>query len=478
MGKLSAITVKALRFPADKTRPVRFGDGDGLYLQVAPGDTKSWLFRYTLRAKAHEMGLGAVGDAPDGVSLAKARILAGEMRAKLRTGVDPINDRRAARLERVKSDAEAREQTFRAAATALVDSKRAGWRTPKHAAQWLATLETHAFPVIGDLPVAAIGTDDVLKVLRPIWERIPETASRLRQRIEAVLDSARVKGWRTGDNPARWRGHLAGELPQPGKVKRVRHRPALGWQKIGALVRRIEGLPNAVLHLAFSPDGGRLAAMLGGDNGLRVYIGARGWDEVARDTQYSDESHGTAFSSDGSLATTSYDRKIRLYAADIVGSTQPIVVTKAPNGDLPFGIAFSPDGARLAIGYVDATTVDVVDARTLSPLLAWKSDGTQYGSLSTVAWSRNGRTLFAAGRYEQEGSVPARLECNQPWRTKGAADLQDYSDEPHSIVRRGSSCRWARSLARPASTRWDAALGARAAVGRFSCPAQDTLRFR
>jgi WD40 repeat protein len=293
-----------------------------------------------------------------------------------------------------------------------------------------------------------------------------------------VLDSARVKGWRTGDNPARWRGHLAGELPQPGKVKRVRHRPALGWQKIGALVRRIEGLPNAVLHLAFSPDGGRLAAMLGGDNGLRVYIGARGWDEVARDTQYSDESHGTAFSSDGSLATTSYDRKIRLYAADIVGSTQPIVVTKAPNGDLPFGIAFSPDGARLAIGYVDATTVDVVDARTLSPLLAWKSDGTQYGSLSTVAWSRNGRTLFAAGRYEQEGSVPARLECNQPWRTKGAADLQDYSDEPHSIVRRGSSCRWARSLARPASTRWDAALGARAAVGRFSCPAQDTLRFR
>ena len=123
-----------------------------------------------------------------------------------------------------------------AAATALVDSKRSGWRNAKHAAQWLATLEAHAFPVIGDLPVAAVGTDEVLRVLRPIWERIPETASRVRQRIEAVLDAARVKGWRTGENPARWKGHLAGELPQPRKVKRVRHRPALAWQDMGAFM--------------------------------------------------------------------------------------------------------------------------------------------------------------------------------------------------------------------------------------------------
>jgi integrase len=128
------------------------------------------------------------------------------------------------------------ERTFRAASLALVESKKAGWRNAKHAAQWRATLETHAFPVIGDLPVAVIETDDVLRVLRPIWERIPETAARLRQRIEAVLDAARVKGWRTGENPARWKGHLAEELPQPRKIIRVRHRPALAWQDIASFM--------------------------------------------------------------------------------------------------------------------------------------------------------------------------------------------------------------------------------------------------
>lgn len=126
-----------------------------------------------------------------------------------------------------------RERTFRAAAGALVESKRSGWRSPKHGTQWLATLETHAFPLIGDMPVSAIGTDDVLRVLRPIWQRVPETASRVRQRIEAVLDAARVKGWRAGENPARWKSHLAGELPPSRKVRRVEHGPALSWERMG-----------------------------------------------------------------------------------------------------------------------------------------------------------------------------------------------------------------------------------------------------
>jgi len=112
VGKLSAVMVKALRFPEGKTRPVRFGDGDGLYIQVATGDTKSWLFRYTLRGKAREMGLGAVGEPPDGVPLSKARILACEMRAKLRQGIDPISDRQSERVDRVKADVEAAERTF------------------------------------------------------------------------------------------------------------------------------------------------------------------------------------------------------------------------------------------------------------------------------------------------------------------------------------------------------------------------------
>ena len=119
-----------------------------------------------------------------------------------------------------------------------MENKRAGWRSPKHAAQWLATLEQHAFPIIGVKPVADIATDDVLAVLRPIWAEIPETASRLRQRIEAVLDDARVKGWRSDAmaNPARWRGHLSATLSSPRRVRAVQHYPALPWQQVDAFM--------------------------------------------------------------------------------------------------------------------------------------------------------------------------------------------------------------------------------------------------
>jgi integrase len=271
MGKLTVAAVRAAKHPSNSRRPIRIGDGDCLYLQVAPGDTQSWLLRYTLSGKAREMGLGPVGEPPAGVPLAKARVLAGEARALLRDGRDPLVERAAVRIARRRAEAEAGERTFRAAAIALVDSKRSGWRNAKHAAQWMATLEAYAFPMIGDVPVAAIGTDDVLRVLRPIWERIPETASRLRQRMEAVLDAARVKGWRTGENPARWKGHLAGELPQPRKVKRVRHRPALAWPDMAtfmaALARR-EGIASQALRFVILT-----AARSGEVRGMR-------WQEV------------------------------------------------------------------------------------------------------------------------------------------------------------------------------------------------------
>ena len=158
MGKLTAAAIRAAKHnPAKGARPIRFGDGVGLYLQVAAGDTKSWLFRYTLRGKAREMGIGPVGEPPAGVPLAKARILAGEQRAMLRDGRDPLVERTAIRAARLRADAEAAERTFRSAAMALMDSKRSGWRNAKHAAQWMATLEAHAFPVIGDLPVQRCG---------------------------------------------------------------------------------------------------------------------------------------------------------------------------------------------------------------------------------------------------------------------------------------------------------------------------------
>jgi integrase len=199
------------------------------------------------------MGLGRYGDEKSAVSLARARDLAGEQRKLLDEGRDPIEARATANAAQLRADAEARHQTFRAAATSLVEIKRSGWRNEKHAAQWLATLEAYAFPVIGDLPVRDIGTDHVLRVLRPIWERIPETASRLRQRIEAVLDAAAVDGWRFGDNPARWKGHLAGKLPPPRKVRRVKHWPALRWHEISEFMSALgdrEGIAAQALRFA------------------------------------------------------------------------------------------------------------------------------------------------------------------------------------------------------------------------------------
>lgn len=261
MGKLSAVVVKALRHdPAKGSRPVRFGDGDGLYLQVAPGDTKSWLFRYTLHGKSREMGLGwaALTDKDEkagGVSLARARDLAREARAMLADDRDPIAERQEKREAVKREIIAATACTFEAAARALVENKRAGWRSAKHAAQWLTTLEQHAFPVIGKKHVAKVGTEDVLAVLRPIWDTIPETASRLRQRIEAVLDDARVKGWRPENmaNPARWKGHLSATLPPPRKVRAVQHHPSLPWQQMGGFMEALaEHKGMAAKALAFT----------------------------------------------------------------------------------------------------------------------------------------------------------------------------------------------------------------------------------
>jgi WD40 repeat protein len=167
----------------------------------------------------------------------------------------------------------------------------------------------------------------------------------------------------------------------------------------GALVHRIEGLQAVVEHLVFSSDGERLAAALGGHDGLRIYSRRTGWAETARDEDYGDQSYGVALAPDGRLATTSWDGKVRLYAGDLHGSIEPTRVIEATGGERPFGIAFSPDGMRLAVGYDDTTQVDLLDAHTLAPLPRPDLAGIRNGDLSKVAWSHDGATLFAAGRY-------------------------------------------------------------------------------
>lgn len=212
------------------TKPSLYADGDGLYLQVSPTLTKSWLFRFTLNGRARQMGLGPV----NAVSLAEARDKATQCRKLLDKGIDPIDARD---LERLRQRAEAaRVMTFKACAEAYIEAHRAGWRNAKHASQWENTLEAYVYPAFGDLPVQLVDTALVMKVLKPIWATKTETATRVRGRIEAILDWAKAGGYRDGENPARWRGHLQHQLPPPTKVRKVRHHPALPYDQAGAFM--------------------------------------------------------------------------------------------------------------------------------------------------------------------------------------------------------------------------------------------------
>ena len=260
MGTLTVPAIRAAKHPGGTKRPVRIGDGDGLYVQITPGGSKSWLFRFTLAGKAREMGLGSVAttakeEEAGGVPLARARDLARDASAKLRAGVDPIEDKRQAEAAReaAAKAAAARAVTFADAAERFRAAHAAGWRNAKHRAQWEMTLRDYAGPHLGALPVAEVETRHVEAALRPLWHEKPETATRLRGRIEAVLDCAAVQGWRDGANPARWRGHLDKLFPRRAKVRPVEHHAALPWQDIGAFMvtlRQREATAARALELA------------------------------------------------------------------------------------------------------------------------------------------------------------------------------------------------------------------------------------
>lgn len=216
-SELGALAVGRLREPG--THAV--GGVSGLCLQIAPGGSRSWILRATVGGKRREMGLGPFPE----VTLAAAREKARAARAKIEAGQDPILERqRAASALRAE---QARNITFEAAARELIDAKSDEWRNAKHRAQWTASLEAYAYPVIGKVLVCDVGQAQVLAVLRPIWKEKTETANRVRGRIEQVLDWAKVQHLREGENPARWRGHLDKLLPAPAKIARVTHHPAL-----------------------------------------------------------------------------------------------------------------------------------------------------------------------------------------------------------------------------------------------------------
>lgn len=219
-------------------KPGRYADGGGLYLLVKDTGARSWVYRFTLNGRTRDVGLGAAGTG--GVSLAKARELAMAITLKVKAGTDPLAERERKAAEAIAQAQAARvaQRTFRDEATAYLEKNEEGWRNPKHRQQWRNTLETYAHPVIGALPVSEIKTTDVLKAIEPIWKTKPETASRVRGRIETILDSAKARGYREGENPARWRGHLEQVLPARTRLSRGHHK-AIPYQDIPQFVRRL-----------------------------------------------------------------------------------------------------------------------------------------------------------------------------------------------------------------------------------------------
>ena len=230
MGRLNKLTAIAV---AKKVKPGAYGDGGGLYLRVESNGVKGWFFRYKRNNRSRKMGLGPT----HAVTLAQARERAAECRSALFEGHDPIDERRSQR-ERERAET-AHSVTFRKCAEALMNSHSAGWKNEKHRRQWQSTLETYAYPVLGSLPVSAVDVTLVLRVLEPIWHEKTETATRVRGRIEQVIDWAKARGYRYGENPARWRGHLDKLLPARNKIAKVRHHPALPYSKLPAFMTEL-----------------------------------------------------------------------------------------------------------------------------------------------------------------------------------------------------------------------------------------------
>ena len=241
VNRLKALQVKQLKEPG------WYPDGRGLYLQVSNTGTKSWVYRYEKDGKERRHGLGSFLD----VSLENARNAADHSRQLRRNGIDPIDHNRKLETNRLLETAKG--VTFKECAIAYIDSHKAGWKNSKHESQWSNTLETYAYPFVGKLSVQDIDVGLVMNVLEPIWFTKTETASRVRQRIENILDWAKVRNYRTGENPAQWKGHLDKLLPKRTKVQKVKHHNAMPYADLPDYFRKLRKVDTlASKALAFA----------------------------------------------------------------------------------------------------------------------------------------------------------------------------------------------------------------------------------
>ena len=239
------------------SKPGRLTDRDGLILFTKEPGLRFWILRYSINGKRREMGLGPAGEGPRDVTLAEARQRTADLRKLIKSGIDPLaqRDAEAAAQKAAAQKAAAQAVTFKAVADLYMSAHETAWKNSKHRDQWRNTLATYAFPFFGELPVGDVLTAHVMSALAPIWTDKPETATRVRGRIESVLDYATARGWRTGENPARWRGHLANLLPARGKVAKVEHHAALPWRDIGTFMEALgkrEAGSVAALALRFA----------------------------------------------------------------------------------------------------------------------------------------------------------------------------------------------------------------------------------
>ena len=254
-------------------KPGRHADGGGLHLLVKDSGARSWVYRFMLGGKSRDVGLGAAG--LGGISLAAARDARDALRVKVKAGTDPLEERqrRSAAAITEAQIAKVAGITFRSVSEVYMESNWDSWRNEKHRQQWKSTMATYVYPVIGDLPVAEVGTTHVLQILEPIWRAKAETASRVRGRIETILDAAKARGYREGENPARWRGHIAQILPARARLTRGHHK-AMPYENIPMFLAALQQREAvAALALEFTI----LTAARTGE-----VIGAK-WDEIDLD---------------------------------------------------------------------------------------------------------------------------------------------------------------------------------------------------
>ncbi len=267
---LTAVVVK------QATMPGYLNDGNGLVLQISASGSKSWLFRYrSPSGRVREMGLGSAST----VSLATARLKAQEAQRQRDDGLDPLEVKRQ-RNAQIRIDA-AKGRTFRWCCEQFIETNKAGWRNAKHAVQWDSTLREYAYPLLGNLPVGAVDTALISQVLQPIWSTKHETASRVRQRIERVLAWATTGGYRSGENPARWRGHLDNIFPKTKDVRKVRpikHHSALPAEEVPALMNELaERGGGAALALRFLTLTATRTGEVIGATWSEIDMGAKVW---------------------------------------------------------------------------------------------------------------------------------------------------------------------------------------------------------